>query len=396
MTNQPLSGRQGKALAACYFYYFAILGLLIPYLGVYFSELGFDSLEIGQLMSILFATRMLAPNLWAYLADRYGQRVRFIQGGSLLAALIFAISLSNNTFTTLAWVLFGYTFFWNGILPQLEVVTLASLGKNSHHYGRIRSFGSAGFIALVLMAGAWFERHGSASLPWIGLGLFALLTLASLWLREPTPAARPSDQHGSFLATLFTPSMVLFLLASTLLQASYGPYYTFFVLYMADVGVGETLAGVMVALGVLAEIGLFALAPRLLARFALADLLLAVALVTALRWGLTWQMQGSEIGQLCVQALHGISFGLGHACAIQYIHRSFASHDQGKAQAIYASIAFGLGGAAGAWLAGVSWHNGSGAAVTWAGAAVAALVAMVILLWFKQQQRLASALATSS
>ncbi|QIZ77215.1 MFS transporter [Ferrimonas lipolytica] len=384
--SQLLSGRQGKALAACYFFYFAINGLLLPYLGTYFSDLGFDSFAIGQLMSVLFVTRMVAPNLWAYLADKLGHRARFIKMGAFLAALIFSATIGTTAFFYLALILFGYTFFWNGVLPQLEVVTLTSLGNQSHRYGTLRSFGSIGYIVVVLCAGAWFEYHGSSSFAYIGLALFIGLACSSLWVSEPQVAVSSKASSAAFMTVLMSPAMILFLLASILLQASHGPFYTFFVLHMSQLGVGEGMAGVMVAGGVFAEIGIFAIAPRLLARFSLANLLLFTAAITALRWGLTGVMEANQVGQLLVQGLHGISFGLGHACAIQYIHRSFPVADQGKAQALYASVAFGLGGAMGAWCGGLGWQDGAGASATWFGAATAALLALLILLLFRHCQ----------
>lgn len=384
--NHPLSGRQGKALAACYFNYFALVGLLVPYLGAYLHDLGFDSLAIGQLMSILFFTRLVAPNLWAYIADRMGKRLRFVQLGSLLATLIFAATLQWQDFSSLAIIMFSFTFFWNGVLPQLEVLTLASLGDQSHRYGTIRSFGSAGYIVLVLSVGVWFDLHGTGSLPLIGLGVFTLLTLSSLLVREVAVSVEPSGDSSEFLKVLATPSMVLFLIASVLLQASHSAFYTFFVLYLTELGIGETIAGIIVAGGVVLEIGIFAIAPRLLGRYALPNLLLLVALFTALRWGLTPVVGASEWGQLAIQGLHCISFGLGHACAIQFIHQRFPVADQGKAQALYASLAFGLGGAAGAWMSGLTWKDGAGAELTWYSSAAMAAVAMLVLLLFKQRQ----------
>ncbi|WP_240473432.1 MFS transporter [Ferrimonas senticii] len=379
---QAVLGRQRSALAACYFFYFAVLGLLVPYLGVFLTDLGFDALAIGQLMAILFATRIIAPNLWAYLADRFGHRVRFVQIGALMALLLFAFTLEVTSFEQMALVLFGYTFCWNGILPQLEVVTLRSLGKDSHLYSVLRSFGSLGFIALVLGAGWWFESHGNSALPWFGVSLFALLTFASIWLREPDVDKPLQAPSSDFFRTLTSKPVLLFLLACALIQASHSPYYTFFVLYLRQLGIGESVAGMMISAGVVAEIVVFALMPKLITRFGIAKLMVFTAIITAMRWGLTVLVGANELLQLGVQLLHGISFGLGHGCAIQYVYRQFSPEDQGKAQAFYASIAFGLGGASGAWLAGISWQHSP--TFTWWGAAIAASLAALMLAAFSR------------
>ncbi|GAA4872345.1 MFS transporter [Ferrimonas pelagia] len=385
MTTSPLTGRQGKALAACYFCFFAILGLLVPYLGLYLDGLGFHSLEIGQLLAILFATRIIAPNLWAALADHLGKRVAIIRLGAALAALTFAGLSGSTAFVTLALVMALFTFFWNAILAQLEAVTLTSLGERSHQYGTLRSFGSVGYIVMVVGAGWWFERHGASALPHIGLLVFAALVLTSWFIREPAEAA-PAQRHQAslgFVEALRQPKVILFLLTALLIQASHGPFYTFYVLYLIQLGFGEAWAGALVALGVIAEIGIFALAPRLLARWSLSSLMLVGCALAALRWLMTDWMGMSLSGQALAALLHAFSFGLTHACAIAFVHGAFASADQGKAQALYASLSFGVGGALGAYLSGILWQNGDGAHVTWWSAAMAALAAGLIMLLFK-------------
>ncbi|WP_419582672.1 MFS transporter, partial [Thiolapillus sp.] len=46
-------------LSAFYFFYFAALGTLMPYWGLYLQSLGFDAFAIGSLMSILMATKIV-------------------------------------------------------------------------------------------------------------------------------------------------------------------------------------------------------------------------------------------------------------------------------------------------------------------------------------------------
>ncbi|MBY5993758.1 MFS transporter [Ferrimonas balearica] len=377
-----LAGRQRKALAASYFAFFAILGLMVPYLSLYLDHLGFDSRQIGWMLAILFGTRILAPNLWAALADRLGRPVGVIRAGALLAALAYLGLFVAEGFWALALVLGIYTFFWNAILAQLEVVTLTTLADRPQDYGGLRSFGSVGYIVLVVGAGWWFDRQGPGALPIIGLVLFFALAASALVLAEVAPKRRGESAEAAFMAQLRRRSVLCFLLAALLLQASHGPFYTFYVLYLRQLGLGEGVAGVLVALGVAVEIGIFLVAPRLLGRYPLRGLMMLCCLLSALRWWLTGALGASLPGQAAAQLLHAFSFGLAHACAIQFIHRSFSGGHQGKAQALYASSSFGLGGALGAYISGQMWHNGAGAEATWtlaSGAALLSLVAMAAM-----------------
>lgn len=382
-----LAGRQRKALAASYFAFFAILGLMVPYLSLYLDHLGFDSAQIGWMLAILFATRVVAPNLWAALADRLGKPVTVIRAGAVLAACTYLGLFVADAFLVLAVVLGIYTFFWNAILAQLEVVTLSTLAERPQDYGGLRSFGSVGYIVLVVGAGWWFGQHGPADLPMIGLVLFLALVAASLLLTEvPARVRNETEVDTPFLSQLAKRPVVLFLLSALLLQASHGPFYTFYVLYLRGLGLGEGLAGVLVALGVLAEIGIFLLAPRLLGRYPVRALMVFCCLMSAVRWWLTGIAGTSLAGHALAQLLHAFSFGLAHACGIQFVHRNFSAGHQGKAQAFYASTSFGLGGALGAYISGQLWHNGAGASLTWSLAAGAAVLAVAGVALMGQEQ----------
>ncbi|MBY6017308.1 MFS transporter [Halomonas denitrificans] len=376
-----LEGRQRKALAASYFAFYAILGLMVPYLSLYLDHLGFNSAQIGWMLAILFATRMIAPNIWAALSDRLGTPVRIIRAGALLAAFTYLGLFVAKEFLVLAVVMGIYTFFWNAILAQLEVVTLTTLADRPQDYGGLRSFGSVGYIVLVVGAGWWFGLRGPADLPWVGLVLFLALVGASMALTEVAPRVRnEAETDIPFMSQLLQRPVLLFLLAALLMQGSHGPFYTFYVLYLRGLGLGESTAGILVAVGVLAEIGIFLLAPRLLGRFSVRTLMALCCVMTSLRWVLTDAAGTSVLGHGVAQLLHAFSFGLAHACGIQFVHRNFSTAHQGKAQALYASISFGLGGAIGAYISGQLWHNGAGASLTWTLAAMAAASALVALL----------------
>ncbi|MBY6186036.1 MFS transporter [Marinobacter hydrocarbonoclasticus] len=384
-----LEGRQRKALAASYFAFYAILGLMVPYLSLYLDHLGFNSAQIGWMLAILFATRMVAPNIWAALSDRLGTPVRIIRAGALTAAFTYLGLFVAKEFLVLAVVMGIYTFFWNAILAQLEVVTLTTLADRPQDYGGLRSFGSVGYIVLVVGAGWWFGVRGPADLPWIGLVLFLALVGASMALTEVAPRERDdAETDVPFMSQLFQRPVLLFLLSAMLLQASHGPFYTFYVLYLRGLGLAESTAGVLVALGVLAEIGIFLLAPRLLGRYSVRSLMVLCCLLTSVRWAVTGDAGDSLMLHGLAQTLHAFSFGLAHACGIQFIHRNFSSGHQGKAQALYASTSFGLGGAIGAYISGQLWHNGAGASLTWSLASAAAVAAVTgLALMGKGQER---------
>jgi PPP family 3-phenylpropionic acid transporter len=341
-------------LSGFYLFYFASLGSLLPYWSLYLKSLDFSVTEIGQLMAILMATKIVAPNIWGWIADHTGQRISIIRIASLLAAVSFAGVFIGNAFWWLALVLVVFSFFWNATLPQFEATTMNHLGDDMHRYSGIRLWGSVGFILAVAGLGALLGQFSIAILPYVLLGLLALIWLNSLCVPESAAGHLPLDQEP--LGRVLRRPVVLSLLGVCfLMQASHGPYYTFFSLYLEEFGYTTAVIGQLWALGVLSEIGVFLLMPVLLPRFGARKLLLVAVVLTMLRWLLTAFHADNLAIITFSQTLHAASFGLYHAVMIFLIHSLFTGAHQGRGQALYSSVSFGAGGAAGSLVSGYLW-----------------------------------------
>ncbi|MCT8863851.1 MFS transporter [Shewanella xiamenensis] len=368
------TSQQLRWLCACYFFFFSILGTMIPYLGVFFENRGFNPQEIGFLLAILMATRIVAPNVWAKVADRTGMRSELVKMGAGAAMLAYLSFFYHGGFVYMALSLALYTFFWNAILAQLEVITLETLGENASRYGQIRSFGSIGYICLVVGAGFAIGQWGTEVLPYIGLVLFTGMLVCAL----PLPANRAMRPQGQERQPLkWTKPILWFMVSAMLLQMSAGPFYGFFVLYLKQAGYTEAAAGIFVALGAMAEIVMFMFAPRLLGRYGVNTLLVVSIAMTAVRWLLVAFGVESMLLLGLSQVLHAFTFGLTHAASIQFVHRNFDASHRSQGQALYASLSFGVGGALGTWICGYIWGDGSGAVWSWVFAAACAFTAML-------------------
>ena len=360
-------------LSGFYLFYFASLGALIPYWGLYQKSLGFGSVEIGELVAIIMATKIVAPNVWGWIADHTGRRMAIVRAGCLFAALAFAGVFFGQGYWWLVLVMSVFSFFWNAALPQFEATTLNHLGDQTHRYSSIRLWGSIGFIVAVAGLGALFEQAGTALLPSVLLVLLAAIWLSSLLVPE-SAAGHQALNEEPLRKVLRQPAVVSLLLVCFLLQASHGPYYTFYSLYMVDHGYSETAIGQLWALGVVAEIAVFLKMHHWLPRFGARNLMLAAAALTALRWLLIALFVDQVWIMAFAQTLHAASFGVYHAVSIHLIHHLFTGRHQGRGQALYSSLSFGAGGAAGSLLAGYLW-DGIGAQWTYILAAATAVLA---------------------
>jgi PPP family 3-phenylpropionic acid transporter len=344
-------------LSAFYLIYFANLGVLLPYWGPYLAALGFGPARIGELIAIPQATRLIAPTLWGWLADCTGRRMRVIRWACLASALSFAgVFAVGGSYFGLALVTLLFSFFWNAALPQFEVVTLTHLGEQTHRYSRVRLWGSVGFVSAAVGLGFATRVWGVGIVPAVLLSLFAALWLNSLWIpeRPATPAAHPTPALGRVLRQ---PVVVAFFVVCFLHQAAHGAYYGFFSLYLETLAYSRESIGLLWGLGVAVEVAIFMVLPRWLPYCGPRRLMLAALALAALRWWLIGHCAGELAMLLVAQSLHAFSFGVFHAVSIHLIRQFFPGSLQGRGQALYSSLGFGVGNAAGSLAAGYLWEG---------------------------------------
>ena len=273
-----------RPLASFYFFYFAVLGGFMPYWTLYLErELSFSAADIGKLMAIVMATRIIAPNFWGYVADHTGKRLPLVRMGAFMLMLFWCGIFFVHDFWPVAFVLLGYSFFQNAILAQFEAITIAHLGAQRERYGQVRLWGSLGFIATVAGLGMLFEIISLKWLPAL-LAFCALLSwMASLAVPD-IATKRRSEAKDSLWSILRRPVVLGFLGASFLLELSHAPYYTFYSIYLEGHGYSRTAIGWLWALGVAAEVIAFTQMHRILPALGERRLMLLSLALGALRW----------------------------------------------------------------------------------------------------------------
>ena len=368
-------------LSGFYFFYFASLGALVPYLSLYLKTHGYSALQIGVLVGTIPATKIFAPYIIGWLADIDGRGMRIVRWANFLAVLVFALVFLHSGFYWLALVLTGFSFFWNSALPQFEATTLNHLGDHVHHYSNIRLWGSLGFIVMVVLLGEWFETASIDNLLGILLGLLLAIWLASLL--APSAPCRHDHEHVAIVHVIRQPVVLAFLVICFLMLLSHGPYYTFYTIYLEDHGYSRRLIGLMWAVGVIAEVVMFLLLPRFFSRLGVRFLLLLTFALTSLRWLLIGFFPSHLVVLLFAQLLHAFSFGVFHAVGITLVHRFFRGIYQGRGQALYASLSFGAGGAVGSLLSGGLWDVLPASSLFALAAGVSALAGGIVWRYMK-------------
>lgn len=364
-------------LGGFYFVYFLMLGGVAPYFSLYLRKLGFDGVAIGTLLALMPLARVFAPNAWAWIADHQGQRRPLVRMTTAAAALSCAGLLLAKSFGWLFVVILVLNIFWCAALPLVEATTMGHLKGRLGDYGRIRVWGSISFVISVVLLGQILDRTGIRWLPVMLVTLFTLCALAA-WALPVDQVPPHHEDHAPLREIVRRPEVVALFAACFLMALAHGPYNTFYSIHLVENGYSKSAVGWLWALSVVGEVFVFLLMPRLMQRFTIPAIItfsLGCAVVRFLLIG--WFAQ-SLVLMMLAQLMHAATFGAHHAAALAAIHHLFRGRTQARGQALYTSLGFGAGGAAGGFASGWLWQHTT-PALTFTFAAGAALLALFVV-----------------
>ena len=346
-------------LGAYYFAFFSHAGAFVSYFALYLAVRGLSAAEIAFALAMPQLARIVAPALWGWLADawcaRYAgaRRAIVIFSGLALFAGIASLYAAERA-GAIALALLAMSLLSAGAMPLIEAITFSVLEERAGQYGPIRLWGSIGFILAVLGTGVWLDHHEAVTL----LDLLLVLTAAACAVSSVLPqGAAPQAQHVSARlgAVLGRPEVLAFFGACVCMTAAHGAMYVFYSIYLEAAGYSKTLIGALWTIGVVAEVLLFLRLPQLLLRFSLRTLLLVSFVCAVVRFlAIGWGVESVAL-LAAAQLLHAGTFGAFHAACVATVHRLFPGALAARGQALYSSIAYGLGGAAGSLISGWTW-----------------------------------------
>ncbi len=348
---------RASALLGCAYY--GSIGLFNPFVPLWYQSLGVPVVSIGLLVSMQSWTRLFAPYLWGMVADRSGRRVELIRAAALACWICSWGLLLPPSVMGLTAAVFLMYFFNACVTPLNESLISAELvasgGMDPKRYGRVRLWGSVGSLATVVGGGWWFEWAGLSVFPLtIVIGLTTLVLAA--W-RLPRRAA-VQQVHGpsaSMADTLRRPEVGWFFLGMFFTVLGHTAVYAFYSLYLDQLGYSKGQVGALWAVSVAAEITWFALQGRWLLHHHLHHWLMLAAVLASLRFAGTAALGLHAWAMVLLQCLHAVTFAAQHTACIGLIGRYFPGRLQGRGQALYAVLGYGvsgvLGSLAGAWLA---------------------------------------------
>ncbi len=347
---------QSLNFALFFFAYYGYIGVFSPYASLYFADRGLSAAQIGVLMSLMQVMRIFGPNLWGWVADHTSRRVLVLRATSAAAALTFCGMFWGESFAFFFVLMVVLNLFTSAQGPLSEALMLSAMRGDLTHYGRLRLWGSVGFIVLVMASGQLLDWLGVGLTPWISLAMLVMVTGVALSLHEE-PVTHAHHEVPSVRRLLQQREVIAFFASTFLMIAAHASLYVYYSLYLADIGYSKTVIGLMWSLGVIAEIAFFYWQAPLFRRYGVHKLMVASLAIGVVRFMLIGLGAESLLLLLVAQVLHAATFGVHHSASVATLQRWFAGPLQARGQALYISISYGLGGTVGGLMMSACWDT---------------------------------------
>jgi PPP family 3-phenylpropionic acid transporter len=344
-----MADRFAFRLSVLYGAYFIYLGLSLPFMPAWFAARGLNPGEIGIVLATPLIVRILVVPVATRLADRFALRQALLASAAASVAGFALVGLSAGFLAILAAYALAAALV-APVLPLGDAYALRGLRDRMGRYGPVRLWGSVSFILANLVGGVLLARLGADQVIWAVVAALALTTAAALVLAPLAPAAAEPAGRPSAATLWRSPPAVAVMAGASLIQASHAVLYGFATLQWSARGIGGTAIGALWAIGVIAEVGLFALSGRFGTRIGAPALIALGGAGGLVRWTVM-ALDPPTLSLPFLQALHALSFAATHLGSMQFLARvapegrnATAQGDFVALQGIVFAAAMGLAG----------------------------------------------------
>jgi PPP family 3-phenylpropionic acid transporter len=361
------------------FLLFAAIACVVPFIVLYYQELGFTGTQIGLLTGITPLITFFSAPLWTGLADAT-RRHRLMMS---LAILVGVITLSVfpllNGFVPVLLIAFLLNTFVAPVTPFADSATMFMLADEKEMYSRIRLGGTIGYGLVAPIVGVLVQDHGLRFAFWGCAALFLLSFIVSQKLVYGQLKA-DSPARGRVRTLMSDPRWLLFLIVAFAGGSALAAFNNYLFPYMKELGANESTMGLALTVGMISEIPTLFFANRLIKRLKSYGLLMLSMVVTGLRM-LLFAASGTPSLVLFIQLLNGLTFPAMWVAGVSYADENAPAGMSTTAQGLFSATVFGFGTAVGGFIGGPLLESigGRGLYLVF-GAAVLAMVAIVALI----------------
>jgi len=366
--------RQAFALSFVYLLHYATLGIIFPFAGFFFQQLGFSGTEIGLYLAIFPLMKFTTTGVWTSLFAKSKQKHLFISVAILISSTsLIPLCFNQNKILT-GVMLFIFATARTGIVPVLDTLTI-SLDKKVA-YGKIRLFGSLGFMVTSIVVGMLMDKFGIYAFVWsfMTVGLLSIIPISLLNLSGSVIGEKKKEDKK------ITPELAIFIGALAIYLTSFSFLGNFFNIKIAESGFSQSWAGNMWAIGVISEMVFMFYQNSILKVIKVKHLIAASIMLAGVRYLVTGYTD-SLLMLALFSTFHGFGYGTFHIGAMRYIRDYVPERLKLKAQGLYSGVGYGLGSIIGSAVSGVIYDtNGLKGVFTFA--FVLCVISAIIILIF--------------
>ncbi|MFM9858404.1 MFS transporter [Pseudoxanthobacter sp. M-2] len=319
---------------------FLSVGVHLPYFPIYLAAVGLTPDEIGIVLAVPMAARVVTLAAMGALADRIGSLPRAILAYAIASLAIFGLVAVSSGVVALLVVSLAFTAVWTTQLPIADAAAMAVARAGRAHYGRMRLCGSAAFIAASLAAGAVLGVLPATAVWPMMMATLALTVVAAALMAASARsdgAARPAERPRFADAVLAIRPALPLVAACALVQGSHAMVYGFGSLAFEARGFSGAEIGMLWGIGVIGEVILFALPHRWTSRPSASLLAVVAALAAIVRWVTIAAEPGFAV-LIAAQALHAFSFAATHLALVRRVSETASPGRTGAVQSLAASV----------------------------------------------------------
>jgi PPP family 3-phenylpropionic acid transporter len=309
------------------------------FMPLWFADRGLVPAQIGQVLSAAALLRVLAGPAWGSVADWIGRRRPVLLFAAAIASGLGLSYVLASSFAAILLIAAVQGLAASAINPLIDSLALALAREGRMEYGPVRSVGSAMFMLTTAGSGWLLARAGSWLVPWLQATGYGIAAALSLLLPE-VASGRVAPNLASAAGLFRIPGFRLALGCTALIQGAHAAFYGFAALYWRSQGISDTVIGLLLAEGIIAEILLFARGRRLIGWLGPAGLTACAASASVVRWGLTAFALPIPVMAL-IQPLHAATFAMQHLSAMLLLSRFVPPDRAATAQAVHSALGYG-------------------------------------------------------
>lgn len=361
-----------------YFFLFATLGLISPYLGWWLNSV-LPQAYLKYALAAFYSTLVIIPTVWGHMAFANNRPGRWLSHGTF-AACVFAIGLTqisgNISIGAACFLIIAFGVFFNPLLPLLEAMVYQQM-SNPQSYSNIRLFGSLGFMACSFLVGGVVLFNSPGLFPYLVAVLLFACWMLSLPYKNVIPLKEETPQGEEGVGKSLWALRALWVVTA-LTQASFACYYGFFAMHLKSVVEQGWIIGALIGLSTASEVLAFWKIDWFFKRFTPVGLIALSSGLSVVRWVvLAFATPGLLPLITLLQCTQAVGFSVFHTACLKIIHDQLPSAHVGAGQGFYNAVGYGVGGCFGVFVGGILWETQKGFGVF----VFAAVLCAVCLLW---------------